>query len=112
MKLPNAILAVVPEEKITKYLLDEYHPQNKGKAKFYEMIGYNKINAQSLVIALQDLAKNGRVAEVVPTPRGTKYAVEGSINAPNGRLYQILSVWIIQNTEKEPRLVTAYPKKQ
>jgi hypothetical protein len=111
MKLPNANLAVVPDEKVTKYLLDEYHPQNKGKAKFYEMIGYNKINPQSLAKTLHNLAENGTVTEVEPTARGTKYVVEGSINAPNGRFYQIISVWIIQNTEKEPRLVTAYPKK-
>lgn len=111
MKLPNADLAVIPDQKVTNYLLDEYHPQNKGKAKFYKMVGYTTNNPQILIKTLKTLAQNGDVTGIEPTPRGTKYVVEGSINAPNERTYQLTSVWMIQDTQNEPRLVTAYPKK-
>lgn len=40
MKLPNAENAVVPEEKITRYLLDLEHEEGRGKAKFFIGCGY------------------------------------------------------------------------
>ncbi|MFN8344778.1 MAG: hypothetical protein U0X91_07235 [Spirosomataceae bacterium] len=112
MTLPNAELAVVPSEKVVKYLLDGYHPQNKGKAAFYEMAGYRAENGNVLAEALQTLAKTGTIIKTEPTPRGIKYVVQGEITAPNGRTYQLLSVWIIQSEQNEPRLVTAYPTKK
>lgn len=111
MKLPDADLAVVPNEKITKYLLDEYHPQNKGKAKFYTSIGYSLEQPNILADGIKQVAINGIVAEIEATPRGNKYIVEGLLNAPNQRNYKITTVWMIQTGQIEPKLVTAYPKK-
>ncbi len=42
MKLPNGEQAEVTARKLTIYLLDGAHPQNKGKAAFYELVGYNQ----------------------------------------------------------------------
>ena len=36
MKLPNAKKAVVKRAKIIDYLLDSKHPDNGGKAEFFE----------------------------------------------------------------------------
>ena len=35
MKLPNREEAIVPEAKITLYLLNTQHPKGRGKAKFF-----------------------------------------------------------------------------
>ncbi|WP_460983409.1 DUF6883 domain-containing protein [Spirosoma fluminis] len=42
MKLPNVDRAAIPDRKITEYLLDHSHPQTKGKAAFYELVGFSK----------------------------------------------------------------------
>lgn len=40
MKLPNAELAIVPEQKITLYLLDPTHPVGGSKASFFLRFGF------------------------------------------------------------------------
>ena len=39
VKLPNIVLAVVEREKITEYLLNPAHPDNGGKAAFFQIQG-------------------------------------------------------------------------
>jgi hypothetical protein len=41
---------------------------------------------------------------------GTKYAIIGPLTGPNGRVAEIVTVWIILAGEDAPRFVTAYPK--
>lgn len=55
MKLPNCEQAEVTRRKLTTYLLDGAHPQNKGKAAFYELVGYNQLNTDALKEALLGL---------------------------------------------------------
>ena len=40
MKLPNAHLALVAKEKIEDYLLNGAHPDNGGKAQFFDSLGF------------------------------------------------------------------------
>jgi hypothetical protein len=47
---------------------------------------------------------------VTHTRSGTKYVTTGEIDAPNGRRYKIISVWIAEGSTL--RLVTAYPAKE
>ncbi len=44
MKLPNAHLAVVEQEKICGYLLNAAHPDNGGKAAFFAGLGFQTEN--------------------------------------------------------------------
>lgn len=111
MQLPNAAAATVADEKLTAYLLNAMHPQNKGKAAFYAGVGYSPANAETLREALVGLARTGRVVESEPTPHGTKYVVVGPVVAPNGRTYELLSIWMIETNSGAPRLITAYPNK-
>ena len=111
MTLPNAENAQIPDNKITKYLLDFENPQNKGKALFYEKIGYSLENFEILRIDLQKLVKTGEVKEILPNIEGTKYVVVGTINAPNGKTYELKTIWIIEQKHEFPRLVSAYPNK-
>ncbi|MCY7352028.1 MAG: hypothetical protein LH606_15420 [Cytophagaceae bacterium] len=100
MELPNADLATVTDEKITDYLLNAMHPQNKGKAAFYAQVGYSPANADTLRKTLVGLAKTGLVVETEPTPHGTKYVVVGPIVAPNGRSYELLSIWMTETNHR------------
>jgi hypothetical protein len=60
MNLPNADQATVDPRKIADYLLNENHPDNGGKARFFERLGYGLHEIDSLVEALRDLASFDR----------------------------------------------------
>ena len=42
MKLPDADKLVVAREKIADYLLNAAHPDNGGKAQFFERLGFRR----------------------------------------------------------------------
>lgn len=109
MLLPNANNAEVPERKLVGYLLDYGHPQNKGKAAFYELVGYTKTNADELRTALLNHAQTNEVVKLISTEFGTRFVIEGQMFCPNSRQYLIRSVWFIENDQVIPKLVTAYP---
>jgi len=109
MKLPNCTDAIVPDGKLNVYLLDANHPQNKGKAAFYELVGYTKQNADELKIALLELVRLTDVTTVIDTAFGHRYVVEGWLPCPNGKSYPLRTVWFVSNGETIPKLVTAYP---
>lgn len=109
MKLPYGELAEIPIEKITKYLLDAQHPQNKGKAFFYYKVGYEEEEPETLKNAILSIAKTGTVQNTYTNPEGVKYEVLGALIAPNGKEYLLKTIWIIENDKNKPRLVTAYP---
>jgi hypothetical protein len=107
--LINRIAAVVPAEKLRDYLLSPTHPIGRYKATFFRTLGYDQSNWQVLGGDLRSLLSlNAEQLDV--TEYGRKYAVTGSITGPNGRLAEIVSVWIILAGEEMPRFVTAYPK--
>jgi hypothetical protein len=109
MKLPNAHNAHVNDRKLTGYLLDYDHPQNKGKAAFYEIVGFTKENPDDLRIALLSHVYNNEVVKAITTDFGTRFVVEGWMSCPNGKQYPIRSVWFVDNGSELPKLVTAYP---
>jgi len=109
MKLPNCEQAEIPSAKLTIYLLDAARPQNKGKAAFYELVGYTKQNTTELRNALLKLVLQAEVTKFIETDFGNRYVVEGWLPCPNGKLYPLRAVWFVSNGEKNPKLVTAYP---
>jgi hypothetical protein len=109
MKLPRNLEAVVPENKLTGYLLSETHPLGRSKAKYFRALGYSERNLVRLKEALVAIAVTGDVIEVISTAFGTKYVVQGDLAAPTGIRARVLTVWILETGEDLPRFVTAYP---
>lgn len=102
----------VDKRKIINYLLDDNNPQNKGKALFFENVGYDKTDSDdSLRKAIEKIPKNGKFVSRTENFAGKKYEICGKIIAPNGKTYQLTTVWIVENNIDELRFVTAYPKK-
>jgi hypothetical protein len=112
MRLPNVDLAIVEDRKITQYLLSEGHEDGHGKAEFFKAFGFCLQAPEVLIQALKDLALNADVSNVQASPHGTKYVVEGQIQAPDGSAPVIKTIWIIESGETRPRLVTAFPGKR
>lgn len=109
MKLPNRDKAIVPKDKLVKYLLSESHPHGKSKAKFFLRLGFKQSNVQTLSNSLENIAKQSEVSSKVSSPHGEKYVLDGNIKSSIGKTIKVRTVWIIDNGLKNPRFVTAYP---
>lgn len=108
-ELPNCQNAYLADSKLYDYLLNLNHPEGKGKAQFYQHIGYTSGMGEQLRADLLRMACYGLVISVVHNRQGTKYIIRGSLTAPNNKTYDLLTVWVIEQPENKPRLITAYP---
>lgn len=109
MRLPDLEAAVVPKDKITRYLPSETHRDGRHKAAFFLAFGFTTSRWQTLAGALQKHAADHELAKVEDTPFGTRYVVEGTIETPDGGTPRIRSVWFVDSGQTAPRFVTAYP---
>ena len=112
MKLPNHENAVVPQSKVTDYLLSFKHRDGRGKAQFFTRLGFSIDSWETLAKTLLGHATNHHVTKIEKTLFGTRYVIEGAIHTPDGRYPIICSVWFVETGESIPRFVTAYPFRQ
>jgi hypothetical protein len=77
VKLRNAHLAVIDGGKVLDYLLNEAHPDNGGKARFFGLLGYSQEDPERLVKALRDVGEHGDVVSSAESVHGEKYVVDG-----------------------------------
>lgn len=109
MHLPNIDGALVPEPKISGYLLADDHPAGRSKAQFFMSLGFRKDQPAVLIRALLQHAASNEVSSASQTRFGAKYLIEGRISGPTGVATEIRSVWFVENGERSPRFITAYP---
>jgi hypothetical protein len=112
VKLPNAGQAVVAEDKIVRYLLNEAHPRGKDKAAFFSRFGFSVAKWEVLAAALLAHAAAHGVTSTLETREGTHYAVDGPLSTPDGRHPQVRTIWAVDTGSEIPRFITAYPLKQ
>ena len=109
MKLPNIERAVVPGRKITHYLLSTTHRDGQHKAEFFRGFGFKLEAWEELAAALLNHARNHEIVEIVPTPFGRNFVIEGALPAPDGRAPNVRAVWFIANGAETATLATVYP---
>ncbi len=109
MKLPNNEKAYIPPAKLIDYLLSETHSVGKAKAKLLRSVGFDEANVKMLKEGLLEIAKTKDVVEVIRTPHGVKYVIDGDMATPVGLVIKMRTIWIIDNSQMRPRFVTAYP---
>jgi hypothetical protein len=107
--LPNAYAAFVADEKVRDYLLNPQHPGNGGKAAFFTSFGFSHPDWPKLADALRRHAVTHRVTRTRPDPYGTRYAIRGPLESPDRSNPRVWSIWVIDPSTSNPRLVTAYP---
>jgi hypothetical protein len=86
MKLPNTEGAIVPSRKITHYLRSTAHRDGQHKAEFFRGFGFKPEAWEKLAAALLDHACLHEVIEIVPTPFGRNFVIEGALAASARRL--------------------------
>ncbi|RRR69469.1 MAG: hypothetical protein EI684_15565 [Candidatus Viridilinea halotolerans] len=111
MRLPKYEQAIIPERKITAYLLALHHRDGQSKAVFFMRFGFTLEHWPALAMALKRHAADHEVVATELTAFGTSYVVEGSLPAPDGRTPNIRVVWFVAAGEDIPVLATAYPLK-
>jgi hypothetical protein len=107
-ELPNSDFAVIEEDKIRHYLLASGHPAGRGKAAFFQRLGFSPAAWEKLRDGLLDHARSARLLAINDTPFGRKYVLEGPLPSPDGRNPRVRGVWFLAVGETRPRLVTAY----
>ena len=95
VKLPNADKAVVARAKVADYLLNAAHPDNGGKAAFFEGLGFRRSESETLVKALKKLARRAEITEGATSPHGEKYVIVGQVESPTGKAANVQTIWIV-----------------
>ena len=108
MQLPDLNAAVVPDQKISGYLLAPDHPTGSAKARFFHGLGFRLEQPDRLRQALLQHASL-EVSSVQATRFGVKYVIEGPIMGPSARVATIRSIWFVEAGDRVPRFTTAYP---
>lgn len=111
VKLPNVDQAIVPQRKLTEYLLSTTHSSGRSKAAFFARFGFTAATWERFADALRRHARENDVVVAEGTPFGTSYTIDGPLVALDGRRPWVRVVWFIETSEAIPRLVTAYPLK-
>jgi hypothetical protein len=109
MKLPNADKVIVSQTKLFEYLLAEDHPQGRHEAAFFMSLGFTREAWRILASALARHPREHEVSRIEDSRFGTRYVIEGTIEAPKGGESLVRTVWFIDLDGETPRLVTAYP---
>lgn len=109
MKLPNAELAIVPERKVTLYLLNRAHPIGGSKAAFFLHHGFALDQWQVFAERLLRHALENEVVASDENPHGVRYAVDGPLATPAGKSLNIRTAWFIDHGSETPRFITAHP---
>ncbi len=89
MKLPDRSKAYIPSSKLHDYLLSKIHHVGKCKAEYFRSLGFNETNVEVLERCLIDIAHSEEVKEFIKSAHGTKYVIDGSLQAPAGRLVPV-----------------------
>jgi hypothetical protein len=107
-QLPGVANAILDDRKITQYLLSAVHPTGAAKAKFSMFFGFSPARWAELRGALPNHPRDNPVTRQSSNPFGQKFEVSCSPVAPDGQNPSVISVWIIEPPDPNPRF-TAYP---
>ena len=109
MRLPGAERAIVAPDKVRDYLLSPANPRARGKAQFFQALGFGPGNWEELRDALMATARTESASPGQNSEFGTKFEIRATLTGPAGREAVIKTVWIINAGDDCPRLVTAFP---
>lgn len=105
--------ASVPPPKLTKYALNQNHPQGAGKAKFFnDVLAIREGDWRYLVAQLHEGMASAELTDISikrwPDGYGVSFNAELSITGLNGRVANVFTNWIMRPDE-EPSLSTIRP---
>ena len=109
MRLPKAKQAIVPQRKVTRYLLASTHETGRHKASWLRGYGFRLDDWEALAGALKAHATAHHVTRTEDSRFGTRYVVDGVLGTPDRRGVPARAIWFVETDESVPRFVTVYP---
>lgn len=107
-RLPNAVQAYIPLEKLRDYALSPEHETGKHKARvFRSVLGLVQADADFLRNQVQKAVLAHAAVETSPSPHGRRYVVDFELTTEKGTA-TVRSAWIIRHGEDFPRLTSCY----
>ncbi|NJL62815.1 MAG: hypothetical protein HC903_14510 [Methylacidiphilales bacterium] len=101
--------AIIPEEKITRYLLV---PRIKDdKSKFLAQAGFTQDNPEELLKAIKQLVMTTEAVKDSKNEYGIFYIIEGNLQGVNGHELTVVTVWLQSKDGESFRFITLKPKK-
>ena len=106
--ISEGVSPVIPDNKISNYLLDKQHKEGGSKAKYLERKGITEPDV--LRDILLRIWQEGKHISTEQTEHGTKHRLQLTISLEHDVHLTLLTVWIITNANaKQANFVTAYP---
>jgi hypothetical protein len=98
---------IIPEDKITRYLLVQ--KVRSDKSKFLAQAGFTQENPEDLKTAIRIQAVATEAVEERVTEYGTFYQVEGDLIGVNGVNLSVVTVWLRREIDNKFQFITLKP---
>lgn len=108
MKIP--IDAIIPDDKVTHYLL--VPREQDDKSKFLAQAGFTQDNPEQLKLAVRQLADIVEAIEDTTNEYGAFYRVEGELIGINNRNLSVITIWLNRKNDGKFQFITLKPKKK
>lgn len=108
MKLPQD--AVISERKIKEYLLTPRVEDDKSG--FLALAGYSLQTWRQLEADLRCQIEERDALLIQTTRYGEMYQIKGQLTGPNGKVLDVITVWVRLHATGETRFVTLIPDKE
>ena len=108
MKLPQD--AVISERKIKEYLLTPRVEDDKSG--FLALAGYSLQSWRQLETDLRRQIDERDALLIQTTRYGEMYQIKGQLTGPNGKVLDVITVWVRLHATGETRFVTLIPDKE
>jgi hypothetical protein len=109
VRLPNVDRVSIDDAKVRDYLLSPTHPVGRFKSVFFIALGFTPDRWEALRDALIELARTGEVVPGQASPFGLKFEIRATIRGPSGRHANVVTVWMVSNSQDFPHFITAHP---
>lgn len=107
MKIPPD--AIVPEEKLTHYLL--VPREHDDKSQFLSQAGFTLDNPQALLRAIRRLTNTCEAVEEGKNEYGEFFRLDGDLRGTKGRKLAVATIWLRWVSDGQFRFITLIPQK-
>lgn len=108
MKIPDD--AIIPDAKLTRYLLTP--KARNDKSKFLAQAGFTLNNPDALKEALRSLVNTNLASEDDRNEYGTFYRVIGQLIGSNGVVLAVVTIWLKRQVDSQYQFITLKPFKE
>jgi hypothetical protein len=102
--------AVIPEDKLTRYLL--VPREHDDKSKFLAQADFTRDNPETLRAAIRELAESVEAVEDGSNEYGDFFRVEGDLIGPNDHTLAVVLIWLRWHSDGTYHFITLKPRKE